>query len=192
MKKITILVAFFCIVATAFCQRATFREYGFYGTASYNFSTNLNRKDYQSLLNGITLTGGFQIRPKTCIELGVGFLADSKGVFTQVPITVGLRTHYLNNWITPFTDLYAGYSLPLKTLGSDADGHRMKVGQGGVTVGVNVGARISMSHKWAINAYVGWHFFMVNDLEVYTADNFPIAKDVFGAQCLKIGLGVMF
>jgi len=192
MKKISILAALLFIVATAMSQRATFREYGFYGTASYNFSTNLNRTDYQVLLNGVTVTGGFQIRPKTCIELGVGFLADGKGVFTQVPFTLGLRTHYLNNWITPFTDLYAGYSLPLKTTGTNAEGNRMRVNQGGVTFGVNVGARISMSRKLAINAYVGWHFFMVNDLIVTNLDNFPIAQDVFGAQCFKIGLGVMF
>ncbi len=192
MKKILILTALLCTVGTVLCQRASFREYGFYGTASYNFSTNLNRKDYVSLFNGITVTGGFQIRPKTCIEIGVGFLADKNGTFTQVPITLGLRTHYLNNWITPFTDLYAGYSLPLKTTGTTPEGLRMKVDQGGVTVGVNVGARISMSRKWAINAYVGWHFFMVNDLNVYNADNFPVAKDAWGAHCLKIGLGAMF
>lgn len=191
MKKIAIFAALLCIVGTAVCQHDTFREYGFYGTASYNFSTNLNRSDYQTVLNGLTVTGGFQIRPKTCIELGVGFLADSKGVFTQVPLTVGLRTHYLDRWITPFTDLYAGYALPLKKMGTVND-LRMKVDQGGVTVGVNIGARISMSRKLAINAYVGWHFFMNNDLHVYNIDNFPVARDAWGAHCLKIGLGAMF
>lgn len=191
MKKIAIFATLLCIVGTAVCQHDTFREYGFYGTASYNFSTNLNRSDYQTVLNGLTVTGGFQIRPKTCIELGVGFLADSKGVFTQVPITVGLRTHYLDRWITPFTDLYAGYALPLKKMGTVND-LRMKVDRGGVTVGVNIGARISMSRKWAINAYVGWHFFMINDMHVYNLDNFPVARDVWGAHCLKIGLGAMF
>lgn len=191
MKKIAFFAALLCFVWTAVCQHDTFREYGFYGTASYNFSTNLNRSDYQTVLNGLTVTGGFQIRPKTCIELGVGFLADSKGVFTQVPLTVGLRTHYLDRWITPFTDVYAGYALPLKKMGT-VDDFRMKVDQGGVTVGVNIGARISMSRKWAINAYVGWHFFMINDMHVYNLDNFPVARDVWGAHCLKIGLGAMF
>lgn len=192
MKKIALLVVLMLAMQMGFCQHKFFREYGFYGTASYNFSTNLNRTDYQALLNGITVTGGFEIRPKTCVELGVGFLADAKGVFTQIPITVGLRTHYLNRWITPFTDLYAGYALPMKKTGTNADGDRMCIDQGGLTIGVNVGARISMSRKLAINAFVGWHFFMVNEFRVFTAENVPLVQDAWGAHCIKIGLGLMF
>lgn len=181
-----------CTVNVVFSQHASFREHGFYGTASYTLLTNLNRSNYSFLLNGVNLTGGYMIRPKTCVEVGVGFLGDSKGVFTQVPVTLGLRTHYLDNWITPISELYAGYSIPLKKTGTNSNGDKMHIDQGGVTVGVNAGARVTVSRKLAINAYVGWQFFMYNEFEVFDQNNQTLLKDSWAPHCFRFGLGVMF
>ncbi|MBO4751349.1 MAG: hypothetical protein J5526_01220 [Bacteroidales bacterium] len=192
MKKIALLAVMLCFMQTAFSQHTLFREYGFYGTASYTLLTNVNRAEYNFVLNGVTLSGGFQIRPKTCVELGVGFLADGNGIYTQIPFTVALRTHYLNTRLTPMTELFAGYALPLKKTGTNSDGNKMCIDQGGVTAGVNVGGRFSISRRLAINAYVGWHFFMINEFRVFTADKLPIAQDAWAAHCFRFGLGVMF
>ncbi|MCR4812953.1 MAG: hypothetical protein K5867_10230 [Bacteroidales bacterium] len=192
MKKIALIAALLCVMQTAICQRTLFREYGSYGTASYTMLTNLNRKEYNFMLNGVTLSGGFQIRPKTCVELGVGFLADASGVYTQIPFTVALRTHYMNTRLTPMTELFAGYALPLKKTGTNSNGDKMCIDQGGVTAGVNVGGRFSISRKVAINAYIGWHFFMINEFRVFTADKDPIAQDAWAAHCFRFGIGLMF
>lgn len=192
MKKIALIAALLCVMQTAICQRTLFREYGFYGTASYTMLTNLNRKEYNFMLNGVTLSGGFQIRPKTCVELGVGFLADASGVYTQIPFTVALRTHYMNTRLTPMTELFAGYALPLKKTGTNSNGDKMCIDQGGVTAGVNVGGRFSISRKVAINAYIGWHFFMVNEFRVFTEDKDLIDQDAWAAHCFRFGLGLMF
>lgn len=192
MKKIALIAVLLCVMQTAICQRTLFREYGFYGTASYTMLTNLNRKEYNFMLNGVTLSGGFQIRPKTCVELGVGFLADASGVYTQIPFTVALRTHYMNTRLTPMTELFAGYALPLKKTGTNSNGDKMCIDQGGVTAGVNVGGRFSISRKVAINAYIGWHFFMVNEFRVFTEDKDPIDQDAWAAHCFRFGLGLMF
>ena len=192
MKKIGLLLAFVSVIGAAVAQHAPFREYGFYGTASYTMLTNVNRSTYTFLLNGVNVTGGFQIRPKTCVELGVGFLGDSKGVFSQVPLTLGLRTHYLDSWITPTTELYAGYSFFLKKRGDNSNGDKMQINSGGVTAGVNVGARMTVSRKLAVNVYVGWQFFMVNEFEVFDQQKNTLLKDSWAPHCFRFGLGLMF
>ena len=192
MKKIALFLALFCTINVAVCQRSLFREYGFYGTASYTMLTNLNRADYSFMLNGVTLSGGFQIRPKTCVEIGVGFLADNNKVFTQVPVTIALRTHYLPTRLTPTTEVFAGYAIPMKKEGLNSNGHKMHIDQGGVTAGVNVGARYAFSRHVAVNLYVGWHFFMTNEFTVTTTEKQPVIREAWAAHCFRFGLGVMF
>lgn len=192
MRKIIILIAFLCSIEMTFGQHVLFREYGFYGTASYTMLTNLNRKNYAVTLNGVALSGGFEIRRQTCVELGFAFLADNSGIFTQVPIYVALRTHYLDKRITPFTEIHAGYSIPLKKTGINSNGNKMMLEEGGLSTGVNVGARFSFSRHLAVNLYVGWHLLMTNQYKVYEEEGLPKLEDAWAAQNFRFGLGLMF
>lgn len=192
MKKIIIAIAFLGCVLGAHSQHVLFREWGFYGTASYTMLTNMNRSDYKVLMNGVSLTGGFEIRRQTCVELGFAFLADGNSVFTQMPITIGLRTHYLDTRLTPFTELYAGYSVPLKHTGVNSNGDMMTLKEGGVSAGVNLGARYSFAKAFALNIYVGWQVLMTNEYTVFDAEKLPKLEDSWQMHNFRFGLGVMF
>lgn len=196
MKRLLSILALLSLLTPALmAQYPHFREWGFYGTASYTMMTCF--KHYKAThppvtLNGVQLTGGFQIRRQTCVELGVAFLAHNRNTFTQVPITIGLRTHYLDRRLTPFTELYAGYALPLKKIGSPNDHTTMKVNTMGVTAGLNVGARYTVTRRFCLNLYIGWNLYMTNSYTIYNSDNLPFEEGSWLAHNFRFGLGAMF
>ncbi len=197
MKRLLSILALLSLLTPALmAQYPHFREWGFYGTASYTMMTSFTSYKIGHppvTLNGVQLTGGFQIRRQTCVELGVAFLAHNRNTFTQVPITIGLRTHYLDRRITPFTELYVGYAIPLKKTGPTTnEATTMKVNTMGVTAGLNIGARYTVTRRFCLNLYVGWNLYMNNYYTIYDANKLPIAEGSWLAHNFRFGLGAMF
>lgn len=166
-----------------------FKYYGLYGVIDYNFLMNLNPDNDNVMMNGVTAVGGFQWRRQSGVGLGFSYLNDASGAYTQIPVFVELRTHYLRNQLTPFTTLFAGYSLPLGT--QSAGTTYTKINEGGITFGFTFGGRVAFSRNAGMNFFAGYQLLHMNEVE----------KGVMGIaathesetfHCLKAGLGFNF
>ncbi|MDY6289389.1 MAG: hypothetical protein SPM02_08050 [Bacteroidales bacterium] len=158
MKKALLLLAAVVTLMAAQAQQKHIEPYwhGFYGVAGYDFATNVNKTAFsdKATFHGFYAVGGWQIRKESGIGLGVEFLKDPSGAFNQLPVFIELRTHYLRSQLTPFSTVYVGYSIPL---GSTSGGQNaIKISEGGVIWGLNVGARYAFNRNLCVNAYVGY------------------------------------
>ena len=148
-------------------------------------------------LKGINLSGGWQWRRQSGFGIGVSYLADGEGVFSQMPIYAELRTHYLRNQVTPYTSLTAGYTIPMGKKNNSNEMQR-EVISGGAMVGLSVGARYAFNRNVAINAYFGYqlHSIMVQrvanaDLDTDDLDYSKTEESVI-QHMLKFGFGINF
>ena len=165
MKKALLLLAAVATLTAAQAQHIESFWHGLYGVAGYDFSTNINKTAFsdKATFHGFYAVGGWQIRKESGIGLGVEFLKDPSGAFTQLPVFIEVRSLYLRSRISPFTSVFVGYSFPL---GSSSGGdNAIKIDAGGVTWGCEVGARYAINRNMAVNAYVGYqgiHLHRVN------------------------------
>ena len=144
MKKAFLLLAAVAVFFSAQAQQKHIETYwhGLYGVAGYDFSTNINKTKYEdkATFHGFYAVGGWQIRKESGIGLGAEFMKDPTGAFTQLPVFVELRSHYLRSQLTPFSTVYVGYSIPLgSTSGGD---NAVKINEGDTWVCV--------STKWVV------------------------------------------
>lgn len=156
MKKIILLLAAVVTMMAAQAQHVEFKWHRCYGVAGYDFSTNINKTDYadKAAFNGLYAIYGWQIRKESGIGLGVEFLHDATGAFSQLPVFLEVRSHYLRNRVTPYSSLYVGYSIPL---GSSSGGdNAIQITKGGATWGFNVGARYAINRKIGVSAFIGY------------------------------------
>lgn len=160
MKKIILLLAAVVAMMAAQAQHVEFKWHGFYGIVGYDFTTNLNNPllgdsvAVNGKFNGFTAVAGFQMRKESGLGVGCSFMKDPTGAFSQLPIFVEVRSHFIRNRITPYTTVYVGYSIPL---GSSSTGEEsIQITKGGVTSGFNVGARFAVSRKFGINVFAGY------------------------------------
>ena len=171
MKKIILMLALLLAFVAAQAQHIEFKWHGFYGVAGYAWSTNLNKSagsndaDFADTVtfNSFYAVAGWQIRKGSGLGLGVEFMKDATGAFTQLPVFVEVRSHFLRNRVTPFTVVQVGYSIPL---GSASSGkNSIQITGGGLTWNLQVGARFAATPKFAINAFVGYQGFHMNHVE---------------------------
>ena len=134
------------------------KYYGFYGVVDYTFLTNFNNTEFQDkyTLNGATFVGGFQWRRQSGVGIGFSYLNDANKSFSQLPVFLELRSHYLRSRLTPYTTLQLGYAIPFKS--SNATEDYVKILKGGVTFGVSVGLRFAVSRGFAFHLGAGYQF----------------------------------
>ena len=145
MKKAFLLLAAVVTLMAAQAQERHIEPFwhGLYGVAGYDFSTNINTTAFsdKATFHNFYVVGGWQIRKESGIGLGVEFMKDPTGAFTQLPVFFEVRSHYLRSQLTPFTSLRVGYSIPL---GSSSGGdNAIKIAKGGVMWQVWVSTTIS-------------------------------------------------
>lgn len=167
MKKVILLMAAVVAVMAAQAQHVEFKWHRMYGVAGYDFSTNINTTNYadKATFNSFYAIGGWQIRKESGIGLGVEYMMDATGAFSQLPVFVEVRSNYLRNRITPFTSAYVGYSIPLGS--SSAGDNRVKIDKGGPTWGLSIGARFAYTRKLGFSAFIGYQGIFLNRVERY-------------------------
>lgn len=144
-----------------------FRYYGFYGVVDLTYMTNLNKThdlytDKYSLM-GLTAVAGFQWRKESAVGLGMSYLSDPTGSFSQIPIFIELRSYYTRNRLAPYSAIQMGYSIPLGTTNGGIE--YTMLNQGGITLGAEIGGRLAFTRHFGINLGVGYQFIMSNSVE---------------------------
>ena len=144
-----------------------FKYYGFYSVIDYTFMTNLNTTHGEYVdkytLNGLTAVAGWQWRRQSGIGIGFSYLNDGNASFSQIPVFVEFRSHFLRNRITPFTAIQLGYSIPFGSKNAAVDYTRIE--EGGITAGLSVGARFAITQKIGLNLYAGYQLIQNNSVE---------------------------
>lgn len=172
MKKIfMVAVALLCLSGTAVAQRhIEFRWHGIYLVGDVTYGMNVNRAVGEGCMVGDTLsaimptfTAGYQFRKEAGVGLGFSYVADPTGAYTQMPLFVELRSHYLRSRLTPYTVMQVGYTLPLG-LSSQPNPISNKIEEGGLYVGFEVGGRYAISRSTAIAVHASYRLLQSNSV----------------------------
>lgn len=190
MKKALLLLAAVTLFVAAQAQPKHVESYwhGLYGVAGYDFSTNINKTKYEdkATFHGFYAVGGWQIRKESGVGIGVEFLKDPSGAFTQLPVFFELRSHYLRSRLSPFSSVYVGYAIPL---GSSSGGdNAVKIATGGAMWGVDAGVRYAINRNMAVSAFVGYRGIHLNRVDRYFNGELGIGTPIL-LHNLKAGVG---
>lgn len=159
-------------------QHVEFKYYGFYCVVDYtqmfcltNFSGQYQDPATGQIvgfydkynLYGITAVAGWQWRKETALGFGFSYLNDPLKAFSQIPVFVEFRSHFLRNRITPFTSVQLGYSIPFGSKSLTADYTRIV--DGGITFAINIGGRFAISQKFGLNIFAGYQLIHLKNVE---------------------------
>ncbi len=194
MKKIFIAaVALLCLCGTAAAQRhIEFRWHGLYCVGDVSYAFNVNRSANETTGIGDTvaafmpsISAGYQFRKECAVGLGFSYLADSKGAFTQLPVFVELRSHFMRSQLTPYTVLQLGYSFPL---GKSSEPPSTKIEEGGLYLGLEVGGRYAFSRSFAMGLHAGYKLLYSNKVQRTDALNMPVLSESVALSLVNIGV----
>lgn len=196
MMKKTILaaIALLCLCGTAAAQRhIEYRWRGIYFVGDASYVMNLNRSAGENGLadtvSGFmpSLSGGFQFRKEAAVGLGFAYLSDPNGAFTQLPVFLELRSHFMRSQLTPYVVLQAGYSLPV---GASSKPPVTKIDEGGLYLGVEVGGRYAFNRTVALGLHASYRFLQSNAVIRHDAANKPMLTETVVLHMLGAGLSV--
>lgn len=187
MKKsiLLLMLAAFCAASAAEPpaplsepQHIEFKYYGFYCVVDYTHTLCLTHFSGQYMepitgqvvgfydkynLNGVTAIVGWQWRKETALGLGFSYLNDPSKSFSQIPVFVEFRSHFLRKRLTPFSAIQIGYSVPF---GSKNTGSQYtRIDMGGITFAANIGLRFAFKQKFGMNIYAGYQMIQLNSVE---------------------------
>lgn len=190
MKRIT---AFSVLCLLCLCgvqaQHIEFKWHGLYGVADYDYMTNLNRDDHEVTLNGFSAVVGWQIRKESAVGLGFSYLSDPEGAFSQMPLFLEFRSHYMRSRLTPFTVAQAGYSFPTK--GSSSGSEAISIQKGGIMFAFAGGARYAINRTMGVNFHVGYQLLLMHEVERQHA-SLPADRSSQLLHNVKVGVGLNF
>lgn len=191
MKKIVLLLAAVAAVGVAQAQHIEFKWHGFYAVAGYDYAFNFNKTEFEdkATFNGITAVAGYQIRKESGLGMGFSFMHDATGAFSQLPIFIELRSHYMRSRLTPYTSLYVGYSIPLGS--SSAGKDAVQITAGGVTSGANIGVRYAFSRKFGMSVYVGYQELYMTKVQRKISGKIAETQPILFHN-IKVGVGFNF
>lgn len=184
----------FSLPYTAAAKHVEFKYHGIYCVTDVMMAYDVTEKVF---LKGLNISGGWQWRRQSGFGIGVSYLSDAEGVFSQMPIYAELRSHYLRNQVTPYTSLTAGYTLPMGRQNGNKEMKR-EVIKGGVMVGLSIGARYAFNRNIAINAFVGYQLQslrvqrLANSNLINTDPNYSKIEESIIQNFIKFGFGVNF
>lgn len=204
MKKLLLLIAAVATLSVATAQgdgkqHKEMRYYGVYGTVDYSYLMNLApRHDACELtgfegytdvysLSGFTASAGFQWRKESAVGLGFSFLYDPNGSFSQIPLFLEFRSHYSRARFSPYTTVQAGYSIPFKSTSPGLE--YVKINQGGLTFGAEVGGRIALSRNFGMHLGVGYQLIHCREVERGDAQGRPAVRLPELYHNLKVNIG---
>ena len=198
VKRIIIaIVAIVALCGVAQAQRhIEFRWHGVYLVGDVAYGANLNRAVEEGAVVGDTLsavmptfTVGYQFRKEAGVGLGFSYVADPTGAYTQLPLFVELRSHYMRSQLTPYTVLQVGYTMPLG-MSSTPNPIGNKIEEGGLYVGIEVGGRYALSRTTAVALHASYRLLQSNKV---------LRTDIHGTSLLAppvvlnvVGGGVSF
>ena len=147
-----------------------FRWHGVYLTGDLTYGANINRAMEEGGVVGDTLsafmptfTAGFQFRKEAAVGLGFSYVADPTGAYTQLPVFVELRSHYMRSRLTPYSVLQVGYTLPLG-MSSTPNPVSNKIEEGGLYVGIEVGGRYAINRSTAVALHATYRLLQMNEV----------------------------
>lgn len=193
-KTILAVVALLCLCGTAVAQRhIEYKWRGFYSVIDLSYARNLNREPglntYADTLSGMTMgiSGGFQFRKEAAVGGGIIYVYDPTGAFTQMPVFVELRSHFMRSRLTPYMAAQIGYTLPL-----GASSPEVKITAGGLYFGAELGGRFAIDRGFAIGAHVGYKLLNMNELERTDDYGYPRLADPVAMHLLNAGVTLHF
>lgn len=185
-------------------QHIEFKYYGFYSVIDYTHMMCLSHFSGQYMdpisgtivgytdaynLNGITAVAGWQWRKESALGIGFSYLNDATGSFSQIPVFLEFRSHFLRNRITPFTAVQLGYTIPFGS--KNAEVEYTRIAEGGVTFALSIGARIAIRQKLAFNIYAGYQLIQLRAVERgFNNVAATIMPELYNN--IKFGVGVNF
>ena len=192
MKRFLLaIVAVLCLCGAAQSQRhIEFKWHGAYFVVDGSYVFNLNRapslNGYTDTLSAFNLNiiGGFQFRKESAVGIGVSYIADPTGAYTQMPVFVEIRSHLMRSRLTPYTAVQGGYSLPL---GSSSEPPSIQITKGGVYFGLEVGARYAINRTFAVGGHVGYKLLQSREVTRTDANNMPLIADPLTLHLLGFG-----
>ncbi|KWW31177.1 MAG: hypothetical protein AUK63_450 [bacterium P3] len=188
-QRITFAVLCLVCLCGVQAQHIEFKWHGLYGVVEFDHLSNLNRDDHEVALNGVSAVVGWQVRKESAIGLGFSYLGDPTGAFSQMPVFVELRSHYLRSRLTPFTVAQAGYSFPTNSASSGSEAVRIE--KGGMMFAFAVGGRYAVSRTLGVNLHVGYQLLLMNEVERRHAGA-PTDRSSQLLHNVKVGLGLNF
>lgn len=193
-KTVFAAVALLCLCGTAAAQRhIEYRWRGIYFVADGTYVMNLNRSANQSGLADTvsafmpSFSGGFQFRKEAAVGLGFAYLSDPTGAFTQLPLFVELRSHFMRSRLTPYTVLQVGYSLPV---GASSEPPVTKIEEGGLYLGFEVGGRYAFNRTVALGLHASYRMLQSNVVSRHDATNQPMLEETVVLHMLGVGLSL--
>ena len=195
-RMILAIVAVLCLAGTAQSQRhIEYKWRGAYFVVDGSYCMNLNRapglNGYTDTLSAFNLSiiGGFQFRKEAGVGLGMSYIADPRGAYTQMPVFIELRSHLMRSRLTPYTVLQGGYTLPL---GSSSEPPSIQITKGGLYFGFEVGARYAVTREFGIGVHAGYK--MLQSFEVTRSDinNVPEIADPVVLHLVNGGVSFYF
>ena len=195
-KTILAVVALLCLCGSAQSQRhIEYKWYGAYFVVDGSYIMNLNRapalNGYTDTLSAFDLTiiGGFQFRKESAVGLGVSYIADPTGAYTQMPVFVEIRSHFLRSRVTPYTAVQGGYSLPL---GASSEPPSIQITKGGLYFGLEVGARYAINRHLGVGGHLGYKLLQAREVTRTDAANMPLIADPVTMHVLGFGASIHF
>lgn len=197
MKKIILAaVALILLGNVATAQRhLEYKWRGFYATLDFSYGMNLNRTPGLNGIGdtvsafGLGFSSGFQFRKEAALGAGVTYISDATGAFTQMPLFLELRSHFMRSRLTPYTVLQAGYTLPVGSSSEAPD--VIKITKGGLYFGFSLGARYAIERSFAIAAHVDYKLLQSNEVTRNYASG-PNLADAIVLHMLSGGVSLYF
>lgn len=190
-KTLIVAVALLCLTGTAVAQRhIEFRWHGLYCVGDVSYAFNVNRSSETGIADTVSgfipsFSAGYQFRKEAAVGLGFSYLADPTGAFTQLPIFVELRSHFMRSQLTPYTVLQVGYTLPL---GSSSEPPSVKIEEGGLYLGLEVGGRYALNRTVALGVHAGYKLLYSNSVQRTDANNNPILSESVALNMINFGV----
>lgn len=192
-KSVVAVVVLLCLCGTAAAQRhIEYKWRGFYSVVDFSYVMNLNR---QPGLNGeadtvsgvaMGVSAGFQFRKEASLGAGITYLYNPDGSYTQMPVYVELRSHFMRSRLTPYGALQFGYTLPL-----GASSPTIELTSGGMYFGAEVGGRFAVDRKFAVGAHAGYKL-LVNTLQRREESGDLKLEDNITLHLLSLGVTLHF
>lgn len=196
-KTIIAVVALLCLCGTAAAQRhIEYKWRGVYVVVDGSYVMNINRAPSTSnvisvadTMSGFALgvSGGFQFRKEAGVGLGITYLMDPTGAFTQMPVYAELRSHFMRSRLTPFAVLQIGYTLPL-----GASSPTVKIEHGGVYFGAQLGGRFAIDRGFAIGLHVGYKLLNMAEVSRFDVKHKPLLADSRTLHVVDAGVSLHF